>query len=183
MAYGTLTPYRRGALGRERLGSGSLVFDLHRQMNRLFDDLLDGDSRADGGAVAAVPPMDISQDDKKIEICAELPGVKQEDIDINIEDGVLTLTGEKKSERQDENGYSERRYGRFERRITLPSNIDEDACAADFKDGVLKVTIPRSEEKARGRRIPLGGKAGSDNSAESALIDQKAKEEKTAQPG
>src|SRR5690606_28806010 len=55
-----------------------------------------------------------------------------------------------------EGGYSERSYGRFERRVSLPSNVDEEACSAEFRDGVLTVTIPRSAAKARGRRIPLG---------------------------
>jgi HSP20 family protein len=184
MAYGNLAPYRRSTLSPAgRFGTGSLLFDLHRQMNRLFDDFFEADGGRTGGEAtrASFPPMDVSQDDKKIEICAELPGVKQEDIELDVEDGVLTLAGEKKSERKDENGYSERSYGRFERRITLPSNIDEDRCEANFKDGVLTITIPKSEEKARGRRIPLGGKAASENTAEGALIDQKdEKAKKTA---
>jgi HSP20 family protein len=174
MAFGTLTPYRRASLlAREpRFGTGSLLFDLQRQMNHMFDEVFDSDSpRQFGGSY---PLMDVSQDDKKIEICAELPGVKQEDIDINVEDGVLTLSGEKKCERRDENGYTERSYGRFERRITLPSNIDDERCEAEFKDGLLRITIPKSEAKSRGRRIPLGsaGKAKGASNAESALIDQ-----------
>jgi len=93
-----------------------------------------------------------------LEITAELPGVKQEDIDVHVEDGVLTLSGEKRSEKSDEQrGYSERSYGRFERTITLPPNVDEDACRADFRDGVLTITVPRAAEKQRGRKIPLGG--------------------------
>ena len=68
----------------------------------------------------------------------------------------MSVSGEKRSERKDESGYSERSYGRFERRIALPTNIDEDKCKADFRNGVLTVTIPRAAEKVRGRRIPLG---------------------------
>src|SRR5690606_10282910 len=126
MAFGSLSPYRRSSMvTREpRFGTGSLLFDLQRQMNRMFDEVFDSDSpRGFGGNY---PLMEVSQDDKKIEICAELPGVKQEDIELHVEDGVLTLSGEKKSERKDESGYSERSYGRFERRVTLPSNIDEE---------------------------------------------------------
>lgn len=173
MAFGSLIPYRRSMLARDpRFGTGSLLFDLQRQMNRMLEDVFDEDSpRSFSGNY---PLLEVSQEDNKIEICAELPGVKQEDIDLSVEDGVLTLTGEKKSERKDESGYSERSYGRFERRITLPSNIDEEHCEADFKDGVLKVTIPRSEEKSRGRRIPLreGRQAKSASAAESTLIEQ-----------
>jgi HSP20 family protein len=165
MARGYLTPWRSGGpLGASGYGGlGGSLFDLHRRMNRLFDDLIDqGESGGSlSGATLAAPAMDVHQDDKQIEITAELPGVKEQDIELSIEDGMLTLSGEKKSERKDdERGYSERSYGRFERRITLPSNIDEDKCSADFRDGVLRVTIPKAEEKQRGRKIPLGGQKG-----------------------
>ena len=159
MANAYLTPWRRGSLAGGGLGGGSL-FDLHRQMNRLFDDLFD--HNGDGGLSARsgfrTPAMDLHQADDKLEITAELPGVREDDIELSIDDGVLTIRGEKKSSRSDdERGYSERSYGTFERRLTLPSNIDEDNCTADFRDGVLTVTLPVSE-KSRGRRIPLGGK-------------------------
>ena len=158
MAYGYLTPRRRGSHVTGGPSGGGL-FDLHRQMNRLFDDLFDqhGDSGVYARAGMNTPAMEIHQTDDRLEITAELPGVREEDIDLTVEDGVLTLRGEKKSSREDqERGYSERSYGTFERRLTLPSNIDEEACSADFKDGVLTITLPKAE-KARGRRIPLGG--------------------------
>ncbi len=152
MALGYLAPYRRP-------GSGGSLFDLHRQMNRLFDDLFDqdGDSGFYGRAGIAAPALDIHRDDDRIEITAELPGVKEEDIDLTVQDGVLTLRGEKKASRIDEQrGYSERSYGSFERRITLPQDVDENACSADFADGVLTITLPINAEKTRGKRIPLG---------------------------
>jgi HSP20 family protein len=157
MALGYLTPFRRGSLsGGGAYGGGSL-FDLHRQMNRLFDDLFEtGDGDSARGSAAA-PALEVHHDDDKIEVTAELPGVRESDIDITVEDGVLTLRGEKRTQRSDEQrGYSERSYGSFERRITLPADVDEDRCAAEFRDGVLTVTLPRSAEKQRGRRIPLG---------------------------
>jgi len=164
MAFGYLTPSRRRSPAQHRSGAGGSsaggsLFDLHRQMNSLFDDLLDfgGGSGFAARGLMAAPAMDIHQDDQKVEITAELPGVKEEDIELTVEDGVLTLRGEKKSTRTDEEtGYSERSYGSFERRITLPAHVDEEACTADFQDGVLTITLPKSEEKARGRRIPLG---------------------------
>ena len=155
MANGLLTPWRRGSVASGgSFGMGSL-FDLHRQVNRLFDELFErsGSGVPDG---FTAPALDVHQDDKQIEITAELPGVKEEDIDLTLEEGVLTLSGEKKSERKDENGYSERSYGRFERRITLPADADEENCSADFRDGVLTIRLPRTEAKSRGRRIPLG---------------------------
>jgi HSP20 family protein len=154
MANGYLTPWR-GSLSRIPFGGGGSLFDLHRQMNRLFDDLIESPAGS-AGAPTAWPQLEIDQQDDQIRVVAELPGVDEKDVELTIEDGVLSLTGEKRSERKDENGYSERSYGRFERRIALPSNIDEGKCQADFNNGVLTVTLPRAAEKARGRRIPLG---------------------------
>ena len=158
MALGNLTPFRRGSLsGGGGYGGGSL-FDLHRQVNRLFDDLLESGETTPTRGGATAPALEVHQDDDRIEITAELPGVREEDIDLTVEDGVLTLRGEKRTQRTDEQrGYSERSYGSFERRIALPANVDEERCSAQFRDGVLTVTLPRSADKQRGRRIPLGG--------------------------
>lgn len=157
-----IVPRRGTTLTSPTALSGGSLFDLHRQVNRLFDSLLDDGPLGTLGAARGLagsnwPQLEIRQDDDTIRIEADLPGVKEDDIELTVEDGVLTLAGEKKSERRDENGYSERSYGRFERRVTLPGNIDEDACSAQFRDGVLTISIPTSAEKQRGRRIPLGG--------------------------
>src|SRR5690606_14294228 len=98
MAYGYLTPRRRGSLVTGGPSGGGL-FDLHRQMNRLFDDLFDqhGDSGVYARAGMKTPALEIHQTDDRHEITAELPGVREEDIDLTVEDGVLTLRGEKKS--------------------------------------------------------------------------------------
>lgn len=176
MAYSYLTPFRRGPLrasGTAR-GGGS-IFDLHRQMNRLFDDLFDTGGTA-GSLVSggSHPAMDILQEEDRVEITAELPGVREEDIDLTVEEGVLVLSGEKKSTREDrQTGYCERSYGRFERRITLPSNIDEDKIEAKFEDGVLTVNLPRTEKQG-GRKIELGGSTGRRNErAGDAVIEQR----------
>lgn len=171
MAFGYLSPYRR------RLGSSGSIFDLHQQVNRLFDDLFDqdGDSGFYARSGMSAPAMEVHRDGDKLEITAELPGVKEEDVDLTVQDGVLTLRGEKKSTRKDEErGYSERSYGSFERRITLPQDVDTDACSANFSDGVLTINLPISQEKSRGKRIPLGrqeGQRGSDREGE--LIEQR----------
>lgn len=175
MTFGYLTPFRSRTPATT--GAAGSLFDLHRQVNRLFDDLFDqdGDSGFYARAGMAAPAMDIHQDDKQLEITAELPGVRQEDIDITIDDGVLTLRGEKKSTREDKDtGYRERSYGSFERRITLPATIDEENCSADFKDGVLTITLPKSEEKARGRKIQLGQGQQRGSRAEEQLIEQRS---------
>jgi len=182
MANGYLTPPRRGPLASGgSWGSGTLS-DLHRQMNSLFDDLFQSGplSRPVGSTGTGWPQLEIEQRDDRIQVIAELPGVDEKDVELSIEDGVLSLSGEKRSERKDGNGYSERSYGRFERRVALPSNVDEDNCSAEFRNGVLTVTIPRAEEKNRGRRIPLGGasaeRLAANNDAEGAPMQQVAQE-------
>jgi HSP20 family protein len=186
MANTYLAPRRGGSLASGTTTSGILggsLFDLHRQMNRLFDDLFDqgGDTASFARTAISAPAMDVHQDDDKIEITAELPGVKEEDIDLTVEDGVLTLRGEKKSTHTDkERGYSERSYGTFERRLTLPSNVDEDACSADFRDGVLTITLPKSAEKARGRRIPLRGASANQGQTIEAQNDREERPQQQA---
>lgn len=165
MATGSLIPWRRGSLtsgvgsgSGSGFGGGSLL-DLHRQVNRLFDDLFDrGTSGGMQGWAGGTgwPQLEVDQQEGRLQVTAELPGVNEDDIELTIEDGMLSLTGEKRSERKDDSGYSERSYGRFERRIALPPDVDEEGCQADFTNGVLTITLPRSREKARGRRIPLG---------------------------
>jgi HSP20 family protein len=189
MARNYLTPFRRSSMSGPSSGSGSLgsfggtsLFDLHRQMNRLFDDLVgQGTDRSMGEQSFSAPALEVHQTDDALEISAELPGVKQDDIELTVEDGVLTLRGEKRSTRTDqERGYSERSYGRFERSITLPASVDEDKCSANFRDGVLTITLPKSAERQRGKRIPLGGggdrNRGADNDSQAAPRQQAAQE-------
>ena len=91
------------------------------------------------------PKVEVQENGKSYTITVELPGVEQKDVKVLVEDDVLTVSGEKHVERSDEKThYSERSYGRFERRVALPPDVDDDACQADFKDGVLTVTLPRS---------------------------------------
>src|SRR6187402_2483088 len=100
------------------------ILSLHREVNRLFDDVFRGFGvPAFGGFDRSVswPHVELGETDKDIRVTAELPGLDEKDVDISLEDGALTLRGEKRSEVEDEDrGYSERSYGRFERRIGLP---------------------------------------------------------------
>ena len=179
MAYAYLTPYRGGGLSSglsSGMGGGGSIFDLHRQMNRMFDDLLSGsESGGNGTSITGWPSLDICRTEDEIEVCAELAGVNRDDISIDVDEGMLTISGEKKSSRED-NGYSERTYGRFERRVSLPANVDEDNIQADLEDGLLTITLPLSEERSRGRKIELGsGKSKNSNNAEGQLIEGKSK--------
>ncbi len=95
------------------------------------------------------PTVDVYEDANGIQIEADLPGVKKEDFELSIENNVLTLKGERKFEKKsDEGNYHrvERSYGSFTRSFSLPSNVDVEKVGADFKDGVLRVTLPRREE-------------------------------------
>lgn len=93
------------------------------------------------------PRCDVSETDDALVVHAELPGVEAKDMDVSIHDGVLTVRGEKHSERAEEDkgrSYSERFFGSFERRLVLPANVDEDKIEANLKDGVLEVRLPKS---------------------------------------
>lgn len=140
------------------------LLSLHREVNRLFDDVFRGfgvPALAGFDRVAGWPHVELGETDKEIRVTAELPGLDEKDVEITVEDGVLTLRGEKRSEVEDnDRGYTERSYGRFERRIGLPQGIDRDHAAATFRNGVLTVTLPKTEAANENvRRIPVNGKA------------------------
>jgi HSP20 family protein len=133
-------------------------------MNRLFDDVFRGfdDPRLWGGR-GAWPSVDVEETEKEYRVTAELPGLEERDVEVLLQDGLLTVRGEKKLETEARNrSYSERFYGRFERQITLDRDVDDGAVNATFKNGVLTVTVPKNARAVeRTKRIPInaGGKA------------------------
>ncbi|MER9564141.1 Hsp20/alpha crystallin family protein [Mesorhizobium sp. M0571] len=137
---------------------------LHREMNRLFDEAFRGfDTRLPslGGlsaARASWPSVEISDGEKEIRVTAEIPGMDEKDIELLLDDGVLTLRGEKREETEDKDRqFSERFYGRFERRIPLGYEVDEDKVNAAFQNGVLSLTLPKPERaQAKAKRIAIG---------------------------
>ncbi|MDP9083900.1 MAG: Hsp20/alpha crystallin family protein [Pseudomonadota bacterium] len=156
-----LVPWSRG--DRERTPatrSDSLhpVMSLHREMNRLFDDVFRGfdDSRL-FSARSGWPSVDVEETDKEYRVTAELPGLEERDVEVLLQDGLLTVRGEKKLEAENRNRtYSERFYGRFERQITLDRDVDDSAVSATFKSGILTVTVPKSARAVeRSKRIPI----------------------------
>lgn len=141
---------------------GSGFGDLRREMDRLFDDF--GFARAGNGAGNggfAMPATEVREDDKQFVISAELAGMKKDDIEIDVHDGVLTIKAEKKAEEtkdEDNVHYSERRYGMYRRDFRLGENVDLDNIAADFADGVLTVTLPKAAPaEPEKKRIQIGG--------------------------
>lgn len=133
----------------------------HREVNRLFDDVFRGlgTSLPTSGGYSAFgggwPSVEISDGEKEIRVTAEVPGLEEKDIEVLLNDGVLTLKGEKRAETQDRQ-FSERFYGRFERRIPLGYEIEEDKVDARFRNGVLTVTLPKSAKaQSQVRRIAI----------------------------
>ena len=135
---------------RDVARAGDPFMSLQREMNRLFDDAFGGyltPARTNGdGARQLVPSVDVKETDKAIEIEAELPGVEEKDVQVTLEDKVLTIKGEKKAEKEEtkKDYYScERSYGSFLRSFELPAGVDADKVSAAFSKGVLKVTVPK----------------------------------------
>lgn len=159
MAFGSLTPFRsRGLLG------GDPFLSLHREVNRLFDDALRGSDwpMAERGGAAGLlsPQVDISETENEIKVKAELPGVSEQDVDVELNDDILTIRGEKKSERKEEKEnyhFMERSYGTFQRSFQLPRPVDADKVQATFENGVLTITLPKNAQQEKTRRIQVQG--------------------------
>jgi HSP20 family protein len=106
-----------------------------------------------------IPPVDISEDKEKIVLTAELPGFKEDQLDVQLENGILTIRGERKMEEEkDGKNYHrvERSYGHFVRSFTLPNNVDRENVQARFENGLLHVEVPKREE-AKPRQIKVAG--------------------------
>ena len=123
----------------------NLLNQLQRELSRAHED-----DSAEGSIATAewTPAVDIKEEDDQFVLHADIPGVKPEDIDVSMEDGVLTVKGEKETEaKSEEKGYKrvERTYGSFYRRFSLPDTADADAISAKSKHGVLEIVIPKRE--------------------------------------
>jgi HSP20 family protein len=119
------------------------------QMSKALDDMAAGFGSESSELAAWSPSVDVYDKSGQIVVEAELPGVKKEDMHVSFEDGVLTLRGERKQEEEVKEDHYYRRessYGSFSRSFTLPSDVDADNIEAVYKDGVLKLKIPRSEK-------------------------------------
>jgi HSP20 family protein len=137
----------------------SPFFALRREMDRLFDDAFRGFGLSSWGNGAGFgwPHVEVVDRDKEVRVTAELPGLDEKDVEIRVEDDMLVLRGEKRSEFDDkERHYSERYYGRFERHVALPAEVDDARANATFRNGVLSVTLPKTERAWREtKRIPI----------------------------
>jgi HSP20 family protein len=168
MARNPMTPFRPGG----GMFAGDPFLSLHREMNRLFDDAFRGiglpaatGSQGQGDVGNFVhASMNVSETDTELRITAELPGVSAQDIDVSLDDDVLTVRGEKKFERTNEKEnfhFVERSYGTFQRSLRLPYAVDSEQIRASFENGVLTVTVPKAGRQERSRRIQVQGRGTS----------------------
>jgi HSP20 family protein len=126
------------------------------EFNRLFNTLLEAPQTGQGQRWS--PAMDLVEADNHFVLKADLPGLTQDDVSIEIQDNTLTLSGERRAEHEArEKGWYrvERSFGRFSRSLTLPEGVDADAVSAEFHNGVLEVRIPKPEER-KPRRVEIG---------------------------
>lgn len=122
---------------------------LRDEMNRLFDVSFPSFGRDAGLLSGWSPALDVYQDKDSVYVKAELPGLKKEEIEISLQNGVLAISGERKHNEEKKEGEtfrSERYFGRFHRSVTLPTPVNSGAVSASYKDGVLTVTLPKAEE-------------------------------------
>jgi HSP20 family protein len=166
MSVRDLIPWNRGRDVTVRRGDEANPFlALHREMNRLFDDVFRGFDLAPFGfdrgfdRASGWPNIEVSDTDQELKVTAELPGLEEKDVELELANGVLSIKGEKKTETEDkERLFSERYYGRFERRISV-EDVDEDKVSASLQNGVLSVTLPKTAQAQRQvKRIAIKGK-------------------------
>ncbi len=139
---------------------------LRREMNEIFEKFaadFDGvlmPSKGFGALAGSMSPkFDVAETDEAFEVTAELPGIDEKNIDVSLDENVLTVKGEKKEEHEDKKKLhvSERSYGFFERSFSVPSGIDAAKVKAEFKKGVLKIRLPKTEQaKSKAKKIHIG---------------------------
>jgi HSP20 family protein len=133
---------------------------LRRAMDRLFEDFAPTRSLRGGTEGTELTfPVDISENDSEVTVKAVLPGIKPEDVDITVSEGVLTIRGQTRQEQTEENANYYRReirYGSFARSVPLPTRVNQDQADAEFKDGMLAIRLPKAEE-SRPKSIRVKG--------------------------
>jgi HSP20 family protein len=137
------------------------LYSVQSEINRLFNTLFESPTPQSNGTRRWVPAMDLVEQDAEFVLRADLPGISEEDVKIELQDDVLTVSGERKAEHEErkEGHYRlERSFGSFSRSLTLPEGVDPEHIKASFDDGVLEVRIPRPEiRKPRKVQITVGG--------------------------
>ena len=148
-----LIPWNRSRnMPAPRQGEEHPFLALHREMNRMFDNFFRGldlpMTGNPGWSVGTWPHVEVSETDNEVKLVAELPGMEEKDVELTLNEGRLTLKGEKKTE-TDGAVYSERWHGQFERTVQLGPDVDPDKIKAEFKNGVLTITVGKRPEAQR----------------------------------
>ena len=153
---------RRRAAFETPLFGGSLFsmnpFALMRQLTDEMDRFAGQLPRTGGDGTLWTPAIEVKQKEGKLMVTAELPGLKKENVNVHIDDNLLVVEGERKEEKEEKReGYyrSERSYGKFYRSIALPDGAKSDQATAQFNDGVLEISVPIPEMKAKSQQIPV----------------------------
>ncbi len=154
-----LTPWTFGLTKR---GDKDPFALLQQEINRTFDSFFDHPLA--GGAsmreALSAPKLDVSETPSEVHVTAELPGMTENDIDVELTDNVLKIRGEKKDERETKDHQFhrvERSFGMFERAVPLPTNVKRDGVSATFKQGVLTVVLPKAQPAASNQKIEVKG--------------------------
>jgi HSP20 family protein len=160
MAIRDLIPWNKNQLSTTGDAYDPFV-TFHREMNRLFDDAFRGFGNFGSLGRPMMegqfgwPRIELNETDKAVTVSAELPGLSENDVQVEIANGILSIRGEKKSEHDNGGKYSERYYGSFERRIPL-DGVQEDKAEANFRNGVLTVSLPKTEQASQNvKRIAI----------------------------
>ena len=167
MAFRDLIPWNRGrdetVPARRNVNP---LAALHREMDRMFDEVFRGFDLAPSNnrsfdrlgwhtGWTGWPHLEVNETDSELKVSAELPGLDEKDVEIELANGVLVIKGEKKMESEDRNRwFSERYYGRFERRLAV-DDVEADKVSASFKNGVLTVTLPKTASARNVKRIAI----------------------------
>jgi len=158
MARSDLTPFRLGDLMERRWG-GDPFMSMYRDMSRLMEDAFRGLPLSGAAGMVATPRMDICETSDEIRIETDLPGVSAKDLEVRLDDDVLTIQGERQSERRDGDGDNyhvmERSMGAFQRSMRLPFQVDPGQVKAHFDNGVLTIVLPKSAQQQISRRIEV----------------------------
>ena len=125
------------------------IFNMQREMNRMFDSFFRGADEPSLLNGNWTPAVDVAEEDNEYVVKVELPGINKDDVKITLESNILTIRGEKKAgkEIKEKNSHRmERSYGSFQRSFTLPTTVKNDKIDAEYRDGILTVTLPKAEE-------------------------------------
>ena len=155
----------------------SLMRRMQEELNRAFSTTGTGSSSGSAGNNLWIPPIEVAHKDGNFVVSAELPGLSDEDVTVEIDNEAVVIQGERQFEHKETKGgitRTERRYGEFYRAIPLPDGADTEKARAEFKDGVLQISVPVAQEKSNVRQIPIQTTASAQSTKPQPATSQSA---------